>query len=209
MFSFDTPVYPNTTIKRPKNHPKDILSLLLSQQQQSQYTQSIKDHNQWKAAVQEMIKFVEQELHQYTMYPINTLRNIALSMCQSQFVFLVDVDFVPSFNLHDNVMSSVFFKQLFAPPHESDQIQMWDKVFFRKADNVALVIPAFEWNIPTEQQSQFTIPQALKTTLSFNPSNESILPKSPIDILQLLAMQWVRPFHVLRCIHWYLLCTFF
>ncbi|ETO17521.1 hypothetical protein RFI_19800, partial [Reticulomyxa filosa] len=38
------------------------------------------------------------------MYPVNTLRNLALRYARTEFVFLLDADFVPSFDAHDTII---------------------------------------------------------------------------------------------------------
>ena len=40
-------------------------------------------------------------------YPINYLRNIALNYTEAKYVFLSDVDFAPSFGLHQYVMNMI------------------------------------------------------------------------------------------------------
>ena len=40
-------------------------------------------------------------------YPINYLRNIALNYTDAKYVFLSDVDFAPSFGLHQYAMNMV------------------------------------------------------------------------------------------------------
>uniref|UniRef100_A0A8D0L2L6 LARGE xylosyl- and glucuronyltransferase 2 n=1 Tax=Sphenodon punctatus TaxID=8508 RepID=A0A8D0L2L6_SPHPU len=58
-------------------------------------------------------------------YPVNLLRNVALTNVQTPYVFLTDIDFLPMYGLYDYLRSSIWQLDL---PH-------------RKA---ALVVPAFE-----------------------------------------------------------------
>ncbi|OXB82259.1 UNVERIFIED_CONTAM: hypothetical protein H355_007956 [Colinus virginianus] len=58
-------------------------------------------------------------------YPINLLRNVALSNTQTPYVFLTDIDFLPMYGLYDYLRNSIQQLEL---PH-------------RKA---ALIVPAFE-----------------------------------------------------------------
>ena len=40
-------------------------------------------------------------------YPINALRNVALDMCRSRLVMVIDADFVPSRNLYEDLRNAV------------------------------------------------------------------------------------------------------
>ncbi|ETO12072.1 hypothetical protein RFI_25304 [Reticulomyxa filosa] len=66
------------------------------------------------------------------MYPVNTLRNLALRYAHSDFVFLLDADFVPSADLHDHVLQNyrLYFDIMRYNPSPLDQF--------------ALVVPAWE-----------------------------------------------------------------
>ena len=37
-------------------------------------------------------------------YPVNKLRNIAMANANCRYIFMVDVDFVPSANLYENLL---------------------------------------------------------------------------------------------------------
>ena len=65
------------------------------------------------------------------LYPINHLRNLALDNASSELVFLLDVDFVPSLNMHEMLINNDMYK---------------DALNVSKKANLALVIPAFEIN---------------------------------------------------------------
>ncbi|XP_059578767.1 xylosyl- and glucuronyltransferase LARGE2 isoform X2 [Alligator mississippiensis] len=58
-------------------------------------------------------------------YPINLLRNVALTNAQTPYVFLTDIDFLPMYSLYDYLRSSI--QQLALPQRK-----------------LALIVPAFE-----------------------------------------------------------------
>ncbi|ETO17545.1 hypothetical protein RFI_19779 [Reticulomyxa filosa] len=144
------------------------------------------------------------------MYPINTLRNIALSMCRSDYVFLVDVDFIPSANLHNNVMKSRFFGKYFLRRNESRNITLISNSnsssvsassFLRRQDNVALVLPAFEL-IDSVVKNVHIRPQGSKSVV-WNMSDDHSIPQEPADLWLLFRKEQARPFHGQICKHWY------
>ncbi|XP_015173364.1 PREDICTED: glycosyltransferase-like protein LARGE2 isoform X2 [Polistes dominula] len=61
------------------------------------------------------------------LYPINYLRNIAMSYVSTPYIFQLDVDFLPQYGLYENIMKHI--KEL--------TIQ-------KRIHNVALIVPAFE-----------------------------------------------------------------
>lgn len=65
-----------------------------------------------------------------TLYPVNTLRNVAMEEAASDLVFVLDVDFIPSCGLHDTLVSHEQSLDAFLTP-DGDLPR-------------ALVIPAFE-----------------------------------------------------------------
>lgn len=71
-------------------------------------------------------------------YPINRLRNIALEQAETEFAFLTDVDFLPSYNLYEYLRSFLTTKM--------NQ--------FENLDRIALVIAAFE-----NSQYKFEFPE--------------------------------------------------
>ncbi|XP_076179242.1 xylosyl- and glucuronyltransferase LARGE1 isoform X2 [Ptiloglossa arizonensis] len=73
---------------------------------------------------------VSQEL-----YPINYLRNTAMSYVSTPFIFQLDVDFLPQYGLHESLMSYVV------------------KLNITESDRVALIVPAFE-----TERYRFTFP---------------------------------------------------
>nr|CAH8839800.1 unnamed protein product [Trichobilharzia regenti] len=61
-------------------------------------------------------------------YPINTLRNIAIKYCTTEFIFHIDIDFLPQANMMQYIGNSI------------QQHLIQDN----KSKNVCLVVPAFE-----------------------------------------------------------------
>ncbi|XP_014488191.1 PREDICTED: glycosyltransferase-like protein LARGE2 [Dinoponera quadriceps] len=60
------------------------------------------------------------------LYPINYLRNTAMSYVSAPFIFQLDIDFLPQFGLHESIMGYV------------------NKLGVNESDKVALIVPAFE-----------------------------------------------------------------
>ncbi|GAB1865524.1 Glycosyltransferase-like protein LARGE1 [Camponotus japonicus] len=60
------------------------------------------------------------------LYPINYLRNTAISYVSTPFLFQLDVDFLPQFGLHENLMNNI------------------NRLNINESDKIALIVPAFE-----------------------------------------------------------------
>ncbi|OTF70651.1 hypothetical protein BLA29_000363, partial [Euroglyphus maynei] len=74
-------------------------------------------------------------------YPINVLRNLAIKMVQTRFMFLVDADFQPSPNLETNFLSTM-------NKYHSNYLRQHDTNGCR----IAFVVPAFEYlEIPNKE----------------------------------------------------------
>ena len=41
------------------------------------------------------------DLHQDRVYPVNTLRNVAINKCRTPWILLMDADFVPSVGMYE------------------------------------------------------------------------------------------------------------
>ncbi|XP_029047505.2 LARGE xylosyl- and glucuronyltransferase 1-like isoform X1 [Osmia bicornis bicornis] len=78
------------------------------------------------------------------LYPINYLRNIAMSYVSSPFIFQLDVDFLPQYGLHEALMSYIV------------------KLNISESDKVALIVPAFE-----TERYRFTFPANKDELLKF------------------------------------------
>lgn len=82
-------------------------------------------------------------------YPINRMRNVALNHTLTPYVFLCDIDFLPSFGLHD------YLKESISEIEKGHSTKMLKK---------ALIVPAFE-----SKEYKFNFPkdkQELKTQLN-------------------------------------------
>jgi len=69
-------------------------------------------------------------------YPVNYLRNVALSRINTPFVFLIDIDFLPSFGLYEYLKKAVYMVML--SPSNSSLVSSLN------ATKQALIVPAFE-----------------------------------------------------------------
>jgi hypothetical protein len=43
------------------------------------------------------------DLHAGRLYPVNTLRNVAINKCRTHWMALVDADFIPNAHLYSQV----------------------------------------------------------------------------------------------------------
>ncbi|XP_076296402.1 xylosyl- and glucuronyltransferase LARGE1 isoform X2 [Lasioglossum baleicum] len=78
------------------------------------------------------------------LYPINYLRNIAMSYVSTPFIFQLDVDFLPQHGLHESLMNYIA------------------KLNITESDKVALIVPAFE-----TERYRFTFPANKDELLKF------------------------------------------
>ncbi|XP_066592807.1 xylosyl- and glucuronyltransferase LARGE1-like [Prorops nasuta] len=77
------------------------------------------------------------------LYPINYLRNVAMSYVSTPYIFQVDVDFLPQHRLYELLMNHII------------------KLNFNQGDKAALVIPAFEteryrFSFPNDKEELLT-----------------------------------------------------
>lgn len=73
-----------------------------------------------------LFSFVKLLLFDQELYPINYLRNIAISYVSTPFIFQLDVDFLPQFGLYENLMNNI------------------NRLNINESDKIALIVPAFE-----------------------------------------------------------------
>ncbi|KAG7203628.1 hypothetical protein KM043_013663 [Ampulex compressa] len=78
------------------------------------------------------------------LYPINYLRNVAMLYVSTPFVFQLDVDFLPQYGLHENLMNYIA------------------KLNVTESDKLALIVPAFE-----TERYRFTFPSDKDELLKF------------------------------------------
>lgn len=70
--------------------------------------------------------FMKLLLFNQELYPINYLRNTAISYVSTSFIFQLDVDFLPQFGLYNNLMNNI------------------NRLNISESDKIALIVPAFE-----------------------------------------------------------------
>lgn len=103
------------------------------------------------------------------LYPINYLRNIAISYVSTPFIFQLDVDFLPQFGLHENLMNNI------------------NRLNINESDKIALIVPAFE----TERYRYFHHHNEINYFMSENrlSSSPSLFLSSVIDLHSLLIRE--------------------
>ena len=69
------------------------------------------------------------------LYPVNYLRNVALSSAATPYAFLTDIDFLPGSNAYENIRTEI--GRQFRTKDKSHQDNS-------TPDKLALVVPAFE-----------------------------------------------------------------
>jgi hypothetical protein len=90
-------------------------------------------------------------------YPINLLRNLALEAVRTSFVFMVDVDFLPSVNLADDIRAAWKTRRAAREAwsrQKANENQLDKQTWTREA----LVVPALEMNLRDQQQAFFENP---------------------------------------------------
>jgi hypothetical protein len=107
---------------------------------------------QLELIVYRLDKETEQSPEQY---PINRLRNMALDSVETSHIFVVDVDFVPSENLHETIRSAL--QNLSKRKNGNDET------------NDAVVVPAFERVLKEPCTSDADCKQHLRLDSSFIP----------------------------------------
>lgn len=84
---------------------------------------------QFRSATQKYLTSSENYEIQKVEYPNNLLRNVGLSVCSNGFVFVVDIDMLPSQGLHEQFQRMITMKP------------------FQRLQKFAYVVPAFEASI--------------------------------------------------------------
>ena len=125
------------------------------------------------------------------MYPINHLRNLALQCAKTEFVLLIDGDFIPNKGFHDKAIKQ--YKYIYSNNNKQNK-------------SIALVIPAFEfgssYNFYTKRQKQkkkkIIRAKEEESVKNYNLSNLN-LPLTKKEISSLYLSDKVRGFHIHRC----------
>lgn len=82
------------------------------------------------------------------LYPINSLRNLALEQAPTKLVFLVDVDFIPSDNMHEALTTPPAYSKLVKGASHNMQV---------------FVVPAFEMEESSAQSNPQSVLPATKS----------------------------------------------
>ena len=104
---------------------------------------------EFTTAIGRNISSSESSMEYEVWYPVNHLRNIALQTAQSDFVFLIDSDFIPNYN----------FTQYVRHHYQSYLNEM------KKKSNMALVVAAFEF-MNVKKMSKLTIPTTIEQLMN-------------------------------------------
>mmetsp|Transcript_27576 Transcript_27576/g.65702 ORF Transcript_27576/g.65702 Transcript_27576/m.65702 type:complete len:566 (+) Transcript_27576:91-1788(+) len=100
---------------------------------------------------------VVADLHPGRLYPVNTLRNVAMNKCRTQWMALVDADFISNVGLYQELLI-----------HLAD----WN----RSKDNAVYILPAFQLHAHTE------IPRTRAELLALGPKVTQVHPEKGRDI---------------------------
>uniref|UniRef100_A0A7S4PPK2 Glycosyltransferase family 18 catalytic domain-containing protein n=1 Tax=Guillardia theta TaxID=55529 RepID=A0A7S4PPK2_GUITH len=98
------------------------------------------------------------DLHPGRLYPVNTLRNLAMDKCRTQWMVLVDADFVPNDDVYDLLLP---------------RLEPWGKT----GGNEIYVLPAFQM-----QDKEKGIPRNKMELLSLGPAVSQVHPEKGRDI---------------------------
>jgi hypothetical protein len=104
----------------------------------------------------------DKEAQDPEMYPVNALRNLALDAVNTSHVLVVDVDFVPSSDLHEKIRS-VLKERMQLRQHQPDIIPATERE--------AIIVPAFERILSPPCSSDEDCMEHLRTNSSFIPHN--------------------------------------
>jgi N-acetyllactosaminide beta-1,3-N-acetylglucosaminyltransferase len=110
--------------------------------------------------------------HNGVSYPNNLLRNVARRNSLTEFIFVIDIDLVPSDNLYEDFTEFAKENKLYS---ES-----------QREDKVVYVVPAYEIKIDSNSRS---------TQQSLN----DLIPHDKTALLQLIELMEARPFYIELC----------
>lgn len=117
---------------------------------------------------------VTNELIDKKTYPINMLRNIAMKNAHSDWVFNVDIDFIPNLSSHSKALE-----------HKKYIIDS----YFKSSKKAAFVVPAFETDKPRLLKMN-TMPYA-----QFKENLQTILPKDKSSLRDMYKKHELAGFH--------------
>ena len=98
--------------------------------------------------------------HKY--YPVNRLRNIGLDHVQTSHVMVMDIDFVPSQNLHHTIQNALRHQDRIRNEYQSEGK-------FVTEDRQALIVPAFERQPPEPCETESDCANYLQSNSGFLP----------------------------------------
>ena len=101
------------------------------------------------------------DLHPGRLYPVNTLRNVAINKCRSHWMALVDADFIPNRDLYAQLQAHV----LGLPPGAGDR-----EVY---------VLPAFQLQ---RHRGNTTVPQTKQELLAMGDKVSQVHPEKGRDV---------------------------
>jgi N-acetyllactosaminide beta-1,3-N-acetylglucosaminyltransferase len=110
--------------------------------------------------------------HNGVSYPNNLLRNVARRNSLTEFIFVIDIDLVPSDNLYEDFTEFAKENKLYS---ES-----------QREDKVVYVVPAYEIKIDSNSRS---------TQQSLN----DLIPHDKRALLELIELMEARPFYIELC----------
>jgi hypothetical protein len=120
------------------------------------------------------IHIVFQATH--SPYPINLLRNVALEYAQTDMTFIIDADFIPSFDIYRQMSTS----------KRMDSIWEWSE------QGHVFVIPAFEFDFSSTPCSSTHVSKPTRT------KNCTTFPTTKADAAEMVKSKQLIPFHFPR-----------
>ena len=120
-------------------------------------------HSEWKSKCPNLNIVIYQmtpDQQDPAMYPVNHLRNLGLDHVQTSHLLVVDVDFVPSDGLADDIRKAIVWRQA---------IREKNPDAIRAANREAIVIPAFQRNTAEPCLTETECKQFLSNDSSFIP----------------------------------------
>ena len=99
---------------------------------------------------------------QLKYYPVNRLRNVGLDHVQTSHVMVMDVDFVPSQNLHHTIKSALRHQDRIRTEHPENTL-------LSSENRQAVIVPAFERQPPQPCETENDCANYLRSNSSFLP----------------------------------------
>ena len=103
-----------------------------------------------------------EEESKWEGYPVNRLRNIGLDAVNTSHILVLDIDFVPSFNLHETIHKGLKHQHEVFLQGNDDDINEYKE---------ALIVPAFERQPPKPCETESDCAAFLQSNSSFIPNS--------------------------------------